>query len=70
MTLLKLSSLAIQEFDAIGKNEHELDNPAYMSNSNNRKSKPKFCLRNSFNFMLPAHRNLLHNIQLGYINKF
>lgn len=54
ITLLRLSPLEIQEFDAIGKNEHKLDNPAYMSNSNNRKSKPKFCLRNSFNPMLPA----------------
>ena len=37
MTLPKLSSLEIQEFDAIGKNEHEEDNPAYMSNRNNMK---------------------------------
>jgi len=37
ITLLRLSPLEIQEFDAIGKNEHEEDNPAYMSSSNNGK---------------------------------
>jgi len=37
MTLLSLSFLEIQKFDAIGKNEQEEENPAYMNNSNNWK---------------------------------